>query len=395
MIFNINNIYKENLKEIEEIDKIIEEEGLSLFGAGQYGEFACEYLLNNNYKINCFIDNNISRHGQKINGINIVSKYSDLAKKSKIVLITAHHAIDEIILENKELYKYIISFDKWFIINRFKDFLYLRDNMYDDRSREVLDTLIYSKLYGNKYLCETIYENNQYFAIPKFNAINVNEVYIDLGAFVGDTIERFIYNMNGIFKKIYAFEIGIDQFRSLNIRVDRLKKEWAINNDNIILVNAGISNEESEFYINGEGVMSSNRLSKIGDSTIKSYSIDNYFNDIPVTFIKADIEGEELNMLKGAINSIKKYKPKMAISVYHKPDDLLTIPQFIKELVPEYNLSLRHHSIGFDETVLYCWTDQTRPDQTRPILICKEYIYSNNIRIIKKLQPMLQDQIAA
>ena len=65
-------------------------------------------------------------------------------------------------------------------------------------------------------------------------------------------------------------------------------------------------------------------------------------------------------MLKGAENTIKKYKPKMAISVYHKPDDLLTIPKYIKEIVPEYKFSLRHHSIGFAETVLYCWTDHTR-----------------------------------
>ena len=366
MNINLNKVYDDNIKEFGEIDKIIKEEGVSLFGAGQYGELACEYLLNNNYKINCFIDNNVNRHGQNINGINIVSKDSDIAKKSKAVLITAHHATNEIIVQNKELYKHIISFDKWFIINRFKDFLTLRDSMYDDKSKEVLYTLIYSKLYDKEYLCENIYEPNQYFAIPNFNTINVNEIYIDLGAFVGDTIERFIYNMNGIFKKIYAFEIGINQFEAMNIRINRLKKEWAINDDNIILINAGISSKVSEFYINSDGIMSSNRLSKIGDSTIKSYSIDNYFNDIPVTFIKADIEGEELNMLKGAINSIKKYKPKMAISVYHKPDDLLTIPQFIKELVPEYNLSLRHHSIGFDETVLYCWTDQTRPDQTRP-----------------------------
>ncbi|WP_156920145.1 hypothetical protein [Brachyspira alvinipulli] len=48
----------------------------------------------------------------------------------------------------------------------------------------------------------------------------------------------------------------------------------------------------------------------------------------------------------------------MAISVYHRPDDLLTIPKFIKELVPEYNLALRHHSVKLSETVLYCWTVQ-------------------------------------
>ena len=88
-------------------------------------------------------------------------------------------------------------------------------------------------------------------------------------------------------------------------------------------------------------------------------SVDEYLDtSSPITFLKADIEGEELNMLKGAENTIKKYKPKMAISVYHRPDDLFSIFEYIKKLVPEYAFFLRHHSISFDETVLYCWVDK-------------------------------------
>lgn len=68
-------------------------------------------------------------------------------------------------------------------------------------------------------------------------------------------------------------------------------------------------------------------------------------------------------MLKGASNTIKTYKPKMAISVYHKPDDLLAIPKFIKNLVPEYKFALRHHNITFDDTVLYCWIENARQDK--------------------------------
>ena len=96
---NINKIYEENKKEIGDIEQIINEEGVSLFGAGQYGEFVSEYLIKNGYKINCFIDNNPNKHGTKINNIEIVSKDSALSKNSKAVLITAHHSIDEIIQE--------------------------------------------------------------------------------------------------------------------------------------------------------------------------------------------------------------------------------------------------------------------------------------------------------
>jgi len=76
-------------------------------------------------------------------------------------------------------------------------------------------------------------------------------------------------------------------------------------------------------------------------------------SDEPVTYIKMDIEGAELNALKGAANTIKKNKPRLAICVYHKPEDILEIPVFLSELVPSYQFYLRHHSQYYIETVLY------------------------------------------
>lgn len=72
-----------------------------------------------------------------------------------------------------------------------------------------------------------------------------------------------------------------------------------------------------------------------------------------VTFIKMDVEGSELESLKGAKNTILRDKPKLAICIYHKPEDMVTIPLYIKELVPEYKLYVRHHSNSWAETVLY------------------------------------------
>lgn len=71
------------------------------------------------------------------------------------------------------------------------------------------------------------------------------------------------------------------------------------------------------------------------------------------TFIKMDIEGAELEALEGAKNTIVKSKPKLAICLYHKPDDLWKIPLYLKKLVPEYKFYIRHHSKVRWETVLY------------------------------------------
>ena len=60
-------------------------------------------------------------------------------------------------------------------------------------------------------------------------------------------------------------------------------------------------------------------------------------------------------MLKGAEKHIKTYKPKIAVCIYHSPSDLFTIAEYIKKLVPEYKMKLRHHSTCFYESVLYCY----------------------------------------
>lgn len=73
----------------------------------------------------------------------------------------------------------------------------------------------------------------------------------------------------------------------------------------------------------------------------------------PITFIKMDIEGSELEALKGAKETIKQFKPKLAICVYHKKEDLLEIPQYILSLNPGYKLFLRNAASIPTDVVLY------------------------------------------
>jgi hypothetical protein len=67
-----------------------------------------------------------------------------------------------------------------------------------------------------------------------------------------------------------------------------------------------------------------------------------------------DIEGAELDALKGAEETIKRDKPKLAICIYHKDSDFVETPEYIHEFVPEYRLYVRHHGrTSARETVLY------------------------------------------
>ena len=73
----------------------------------------------------------------------------------------------------------------------------------------------------------------------------------------------------------------------------------------------------------------------------------------PVTFIKMDIEGSEYQAILGAEKMITSHKPKLAISVYHKPEDIWQLPLLIYRFNHEYKFYLRHYSFGNNETVLY------------------------------------------
>lgn len=72
-----------------------------------------------------------------------------------------------------------------------------------------------------------------------------------------------------------------------------------------------------------------------------------------VDFIKMDIEGSELAALKGAADSIAKWRPKLAISLYHRLEDFHVIPSYLQSLGLDYEFFLDHYSIHHEETVLY------------------------------------------
>ena len=88
--------------------------------------------------------------------------------------------------------------------------------------------------------------------------------------------------------------------------------------------------------------------------TARMIKLDSLLRHEKVSFIKMDIEGSELEALKGAQTIIKEQRPKMAICVYHKIEDLWKIPLFLHKINPEYKIYIRHHAkFWVSETVCY------------------------------------------
>lgn len=171
---------------------------------------------------------------------------------------------------------------------------------------------------------------------------------IDCGAYDGDSIHDFISVFPG-YDSIVAFEPDKKNVAKIH---EREKREGI---KNLTVYDKGVYSETMTLFFEEEG-KSSSHLSESGTSRIDVMKIDDL--DLPAgknLFIKMDIEGSELNALKGAAETIKKYHPCLSICVYHKQEDLIEIPPFIDSLVGDgvYEYYLRYHGTDLAELVFY------------------------------------------
>ena len=189
----------------------------------------------------------------------------------------------------------------------------------------------------------------QYFDLP-FLRCTDDEVFIDAGGFDGMSSVRFA-RWAKKFKHIYIFEPDEDNI---------LKCQETLQKENIFslttLVNKGCWSKNTTLHFHSSGdILSYICEDEQEDSElVEVVGIDEILDGERATFVKMDIEGSELEALKGAEKAIKTWKPKLAVCAYHKPEDIITIPKLILEYNPEYKLYIRHYShLDLAETVLY------------------------------------------
>lgn len=335
-------------------------DSVAIFGAGQCGAAAFKYLTQLGANVICFVDNDINKQGCYVDGCKIVSPEEMLLLSPSIIFIAARHAVSPIKKQLKALNVHSISLDAYKLAIQTKQLEEIRHEfLNDDTSRVVFDAVVNAMLTGNEAYCEHVMEGNQNFALPQFMNTCKREHFVDAGAYVGDSIERFIWSNNGVFERIYAFEPGPAQHKALTIRMRRLANEWAFEASRFECINAALADDNKKANLSANSMLQSTSIedSCTSDETVSMYKLDSFLGERPATFIKVDVEGMELRMLRGARETIRKFKPKLAVSVYHNAEDLFEIPEFIKDLVPEYKMAVRHHAPMLMETVLYCWVE--------------------------------------
>jgi len=187
------------------------------------------------------------------------------------------------------------------------------------------------------------YENEGTCISPK-----LGDHVIDGGACLGDTAIVF-GNVVGEKGRVYCFDPIWEHLQVLRYNAEQNP------NLNLKIMPYGISNFDYECeplrlmeYSPGFSAVGGEIPMRAIDSLVMEGEIDK------VDYIKLDIEGSELPALMGASGTIRKYKPKLGISVYHKFDDIFSIPSFINKNFPYYSIYLDHYTIHTEETVVYC-----------------------------------------
>ena len=218
------------------------------------------------------------------------------------------------------------------------------EHMADQLSKDTYETMIRYRINRDPSLIMQIQQldDKQYF-LEKTPFLHDHEIFVDVGAYTGDTVQKFISAVNNQYNSIYALEAIPDIYKKL---VENTK-----NYVNIFCHQVGIGGEKGilRFTSSGKG----SHPDSSGCDVIQIDTLDHILTDIPITYLKMDIEGMEQPALRGAKNLIQSYRPKLGICIYHSKEDMLEVPKQILKLHPDYHLYCRHYTPSVCDTVCY------------------------------------------
>lgn len=230
-----------------------------------------------------------------------------------------------------------------------EDFVWLYDSLKDYKSKTVLLSILNNyynfDLNGLNLVADKIYKH--YFDLDLLPFCK-NEVFVDVGAYTGDTVLDYIASYGMSYNKIYCYEITESM-------VLYMKNNFS-NLPNVEIRNLAVAERVGKLYLDANSTSASaNRVKEAGVDAVNAVSLDEDIKE-KISMIKMDIEGGEISAIKGVKEHIKNDLPKLFISVYHSNDDIITIPKLIRSYTDKYDFYLRYYggNLYATEIVLIC-----------------------------------------
>lgn len=295
-----------------------------------------------------------------------VKKYSDFCTElSDFIVIVSFASQRKEVLENiyrinseRELYAPDVPvfgdglFDMKYFSHNKKRLKNVYSMLSDDISRNVFTSSIAFKLTGKiQYLIECQTDEDETYRLISTNLKNKN--YIDIGAYNGDTVEKYTEYF-GKDMKLFAFEPDTKNY-------SKMLERFKTNNIECVCYNAAAwsENKTLRFYSHsGRAGSAVKGNGEIKFKEVKALRTDSVINE-NIGFIKIDAEGTDLHVISGLEGIIKSHKPCLKIAAYHRNEDYFAIPEKVSEICDDFSLYMRHleYVPGWDTDFIFAFSD--------------------------------------
>ncbi|NII80997.1 MULTISPECIES: FkbM family methyltransferase [unclassified Pedobacter] len=243
---------------------------------------------------------------------------------------------------------YKVANEKATLVNKDEKYCYYQITGYEDLFIYPATAPFYSFA---MIITEARPQHWHYYEIPQ-TAIAPGDVVVDCGSAEGFFAFRHQYTAG----RIYILE-------PLRLFIDSLQQLFG-QKDNVVILPVAAGDTCQKAYINmtSDDTVLNGTVGQHSENSeaieVDVVTIDSLFADkgIMIDYLKADIEGFEENMIRGAIETIRTSKPKIAITTYHKGQDYEKLIALIKSVVPEYNYLVKGiHYLSGNPVMLHMW----------------------------------------
>lgn len=328
---------------------------VAIWGAGSLGRMVSQTLRGKGVAVAVVVDAHPMRQGGVLDGAPIIPPYLLCQHAPMPVFICIPQGYGAAMqLRQMGFEDYFIVSDGFAwpafpVLDHARDILRVHDMLADDESRACYLAAIRMRQEGSG-------DCSRVSAYPQYRHERVKplpgDMIVNGGGFIGNTADDFLW-CTGRDCHIWSFEPCASVFAELEAN---LRKRGSL--DLVTAVNMALWNEDAELLFNSPEPFSGNSsVQASGSERVRATSVDGFLAAQGITrldLLELDVEGSEPAALLGAAEAIRRWRPRLQISLYHKPGHLWDLPLFIKELVPDYAMYVGHHSHTYGETVLYC-----------------------------------------
>jgi FkbM family methyltransferase len=345
-----------------------------IFGAGKLGMMCYEALKAKGIYIRAFCDNSPSLLGTRLQDVPVLSPEAAIAEAGETALFVVaiwsgtgtDFMADRLAFLKKSGCRHVTTFPAvlWAngkrllpfyslelptdVLSNREHFFSLAELLEDELSLLVLEASLKRRLFGQ--FPRTSITSPQYFPADIFRPIT-QEVFVDGGAYTGDTLAAFLRFCGGTFCRYIAVEPDPRNWSEL---CSFIANQSPLLSSRLNALPVALYSDRKTISFDTLGATTSSISAGEGFSAVQAMPLDSVSGAEGVTFVKLDIEGAEMQALLGAEKLLAKNRPLVAVCVYHHSEDIWMLPLELNRQMPDHAIFLREHGIDGWEMVCYC-----------------------------------------